>query len=459
MMVRNQIVCFDDFERRGKGLDTKDVLGLISFLREQRNCKVALILNDERLEGHERIEFETHLEKVLDISLVYEPSAPQAAAIGAAGEAETKRIVADRCSALGITNIRTIKRAVQFVESIEPKLANQDPKVLGTAIRSLVLFCWCRDQPDEAPPLDYLESKRLGSFGNGWQIATKGEPESDESRWSARLQAYGYLGADDFDLVLIEAVRKGYFNDERLASEARKLSAKFAKGRADGYLEEAWRRVSNSFHDDQDAVLDGIRDAFFKNIEYVAPATLNATVKLFKELGRETEAADMIARYVAARGEERSLFELDSDPSGTLVDDSDVIAAFETKAAEPRETPDFVTLLESAKNDYSVELVEALAAASVEDYRRAFKSRVGEPHRQLVYNALQYSRISNATPPMRLVTDKARQALLAIAAESTFNAFRVARFGVTTRNASQPAKGVESNGEPAAEHSDHGNSA
>ena len=41
LMVRNQIICIDDFERKGDKLKPKDVLGLISFLKEQRSCKVA----------------------------------------------------------------------------------------------------------------------------------------------------------------------------------------------------------------------------------------------------------------------------------------------------------------------------------------------------------------------------------------------------------------------------------
>lgn len=40
MTVREQVICIDDLERRGKNLDVVDVLGLISFLCEQRKCKV-----------------------------------------------------------------------------------------------------------------------------------------------------------------------------------------------------------------------------------------------------------------------------------------------------------------------------------------------------------------------------------------------------------------------------------
>jgi Cdc6-like AAA superfamily ATPase len=49
LLVRNQIVCFDDLERKGEGLRSADVLGYISQLKEERNCKVVLLLNDEQL--------------------------------------------------------------------------------------------------------------------------------------------------------------------------------------------------------------------------------------------------------------------------------------------------------------------------------------------------------------------------------------------------------------------------
>src|SRR5205807_10353636 len=40
--IRNQVICIDDLERRGSALSVKDVFGLISYLRDQRGCKVAL---------------------------------------------------------------------------------------------------------------------------------------------------------------------------------------------------------------------------------------------------------------------------------------------------------------------------------------------------------------------------------------------------------------------------------
>jgi hypothetical protein len=53
--IRTQIVCIDDLERRGNGLSVKDVFGLASYLREQRNCKIVFLLNQEKLGDSESI--------------------------------------------------------------------------------------------------------------------------------------------------------------------------------------------------------------------------------------------------------------------------------------------------------------------------------------------------------------------------------------------------------------------
>ena len=44
--VAEQIICLDDLERKGEKIKVREILGLASFLKEQRKCKVVLILND-----------------------------------------------------------------------------------------------------------------------------------------------------------------------------------------------------------------------------------------------------------------------------------------------------------------------------------------------------------------------------------------------------------------------------
>ncbi|WP_315979744.1 P-loop NTPase fold protein [Aliamphritea spongicola] len=47
LSMSNTIICFDDIERHSQKVTIKDFMGLVSFFKEQKNCKVILLLNEE----------------------------------------------------------------------------------------------------------------------------------------------------------------------------------------------------------------------------------------------------------------------------------------------------------------------------------------------------------------------------------------------------------------------------
>jgi hypothetical protein len=63
LTVRDQLICIDDIERAGDGLRAQDVLGLALFLKEQRKCRVVLLLNDEQIKEDEKDGFALAIEK------------------------------------------------------------------------------------------------------------------------------------------------------------------------------------------------------------------------------------------------------------------------------------------------------------------------------------------------------------------------------------------------------------
>ncbi len=52
---KNITICFDDFERVSKEVDIKDVIGLISELKEQKECKIVIINNIDQLEDSDSL--------------------------------------------------------------------------------------------------------------------------------------------------------------------------------------------------------------------------------------------------------------------------------------------------------------------------------------------------------------------------------------------------------------------
>ncbi len=126
LFVREQIICFDDLERAGKGLEAKDVLGLITFLKEQRRCKVVLLLNQEALDEVAGQDFRTQLEKVADITLEFSPSSAEAAAIAFNAENKISQQLKRQCEILGITNIRVMVKIRRLAERLETLLSEFD---------------------------------------------------------------------------------------------------------------------------------------------------------------------------------------------------------------------------------------------------------------------------------------------------------------------------------------------
>ena len=123
LSVTETIVCIDDVERRGNDLSIREVLGLVSSLKEHKKCKVVLILNDDALKQDKR-EFRTYFEKTIDVALTFEPSAAECARIALDHTIPFNKQLADYCITLGISNIRVIKKIERAVGKLHPLLSD-----------------------------------------------------------------------------------------------------------------------------------------------------------------------------------------------------------------------------------------------------------------------------------------------------------------------------------------------
>lgn len=113
------IVCFDDFERISDNLSLKDVLGLISQLKEQKNCKVVMIYNQDKLEIKGNEVLSSYKDKIIDYELHYQPT------VAESYQAASHHLNAFQAHPLpyfelkGINNIRIMKRVVNALNDFE----------------------------------------------------------------------------------------------------------------------------------------------------------------------------------------------------------------------------------------------------------------------------------------------------------------------------------------------------
>ncbi|KYK79647.1 P-loop NTPase fold protein [Aggregatibacter actinomycetemcomitans] len=66
--IEDTVICIDDFERKSDKLDTREIMGLINFLKEEKKCKIIMILHEDKSKDLEV--FREYKEKVFDDVLI-----------------------------------------------------------------------------------------------------------------------------------------------------------------------------------------------------------------------------------------------------------------------------------------------------------------------------------------------------------------------------------------------------
>ncbi|MDN5665310.1 MAG: KAP family NTPase [Psychrobacter sp.] len=70
--LKDTLVCLDDIERKSDSLSMSETMGLVNYLKNERNCQIIMILHDA--ESEDRDYFDKHKEKVFDELLVLDDS-------------------------------------------------------------------------------------------------------------------------------------------------------------------------------------------------------------------------------------------------------------------------------------------------------------------------------------------------------------------------------------------------
>jgi hypothetical protein len=425
--VRNQIICIDDLERRGGNLTVGDVLGLISFLKEQRKCKIILLLNDQALSGSGASELTSYFEKVVDSNIRFSPDSADSVRIALSRTDDISKQLGEKCISLGISNIRVIKKIERVIREVAFPLAGYNPLVFSQAIQSLTLLGWAVWQPNLAPSLPYLKAKR------GLDSAIKKDAADPKAAsWNALLEQYGFGYMDDFDLELLKVIENGYLDPLQIAQQASALDARIKAAGQNGSFEHAWRAYHDSFANNKDEVLNSIYAAFKSSINTITPMNLDATVRLFREFGRTDQAEEMFTFYMNNRVEDANFWDLERDSFGSEVQDPAIRAAFAKKYLLLHKPLDPVeALVHLATSDsWSNEIFEAVASLSVAEFANIFKGTTGKKLKHVINGALMFDRISNARPEQLEVSRRAKEALRSIGKESQLNARRVSKYGI-----------------------------
>ena len=157
-MVRNFLICIDDLERKETSLSASALLGLITSLREERNCKIVLLYNESEIEPKSELEssLAEYREKVFDREVAFTPSVEDCFKIIFSSKTDnyqfapstevglfgnTEGSVFEIFSAANVTNIRVIEKTKVALDYFKAELSDKYPNLWPDFARQVTKLC------------------------------------------------------------------------------------------------------------------------------------------------------------------------------------------------------------------------------------------------------------------------------------------------------------------------------
>ncbi len=387
-----------------------------------------MLLNSSELADSDGKAFSTFLEKVVDRSLEFSPTSEECSRIAFSVNDEISKEVSRHVVSLGISNIRVMRKIEGIARQLKDALKNYHAQVFARTLQSAVVLSWAFLQPTVAPSLEYLTTKKTrGLFG----LSEEKEWTTDEAAWNTLLDAYGYLWTDEFDLIILKCVQRGYFDNETLSNHPKLLHYEIVAGRAVGFMDAALKLFYGSFITEEAEVLEAIEEEFHRQVQYVNLNTLCIIVQLFKDLDQPSRASNLIQHYVTHKEQPKEDWNVAIAPFGVAGLDDEIRQALDIKYSSfPTEAPNTTELLRAliAAKGFDAAATSALAITPVDEYYNSFRS-AGDISLMLE-TIFSFRRIVNPNLEMIEVMDRATRALERIGQESRLNKLRVARYGI-----------------------------
>ncbi|CAB3647347.1 hypothetical protein LMG26696_02594 [Achromobacter pulmonis] len=427
--IRQQLICFDDLERRGANLSIRDLLGLVSFLVEQRQCRVCVILNDQQIVGKELDEWRAQREKVFIAEITYDPSLEHTLTVALDNSRsevwlEPARIALEE---LGLKNIRLVRRMTRML-GLAFK-ANVPAALVNKVVRETIFLMYSHSGAGEgAPPLDFVMkfnsiTRMVQRMANG----SEAHPETEEeARWSELIQSYGFDGSGEIAKVLCAGVRSGFPDLDRLSRELEAFNQSHSRDLEKMAFRDSWALYHDYVTENCEETLDSLDRSWPNASSHSEATSLLAVVGKFRLYGRGERASQFIDQWIQERVGER-VYELEPralNVFDTITDEEFLAKVTAARLANVVTMPLADALHEIAQRRELDASTLAIAKSTVEELLTALEENPG-PHLSSAISVCLELGGAHGPDTWGLAATRMREALLIIAGRSPWSAERM----------------------------------
>lgn len=433
--VRNAVVCFDDLERGGTNLRLADVFGLALFLKDERQCKVIIVSNEDKLSPDRKKDLLLHLEKVVDETINLAPTPGEACNIALGLTPDSAgMLLGSRINQLGISNIRVITRLGNMAAELADLLIGCHERVLQKAIQALSLFGAAKflsDDDNRFPSFDYLMELQnpWAHYLSGEKAGKKTEEDRKLVGWGALLEACEYSVTSRLDAEIGRSVKRGFFDKGAIVPLAKELSDTFEVDTLLWEFSAKWICFWQTLDGNGDQLLTELRDATIRAIAVISLDDLKNAYDVFSEVGQTDIATELLELFIATNQRLPAAFnQVDGEFSETFTGAFAARLRDEKNKRTPQ--PSVVEALDRIDPDRGWTLGDAriVSMADTGEIERILRQSKGLEFRTRLRALLSIGTIQNGLEHEEPVSQRTVEILKKLANEDPITAIRLRRY-------------------------------
>ncbi|NMF85761.1 P-loop NTPase fold protein [Nodosilinea sp. P-1105] len=293
-LIFDYLVCIDDFERKQDDLEVGQVMGLINELSFQRKCKVVVILNEEKLDKENAIDFKKYREKIADVEIRYSPSTQENILKVFSGKEFYFERILQIFQYLGSVNIRIFKRFKWAIEHIQEYTNACEDAVKVEVAAHLALYSWAFLESDQDLSLPFVKQS-LNTYGYILVNMQKDKDDSmfteHEKRWLNEVIPNLPISEAKYDENITNLIQYGYLLDEEDFIE--NISEENEKEKKYQYrqrIENVFAMYQYSLRDNQKEIVQASHDLLAIGLEKILFSDFSKVITLLDALEENTDS-------------------------------------------------------------------------------------------------------------------------------------------------------------------------
>lgn len=297
LLLNDALICLDDLERRGKDLDLAAVLGLVSMLKEERNCKVVIIFNQEKLiadQGAKEV-WGRYCEKIVDASLAFDPKVESNLAVAIKNEGIRTHLLPVFLK-LNVNNLRVMNLCNWLVEEFQSSLLRIPKEAHAKILLHIGVYCCVRYAQVLGPEHDVSWVLELNPY------SFMGDDEVTEAATkAANIMATISFCPNDYDKSIVDCLLIGTYDQENFVYLVNRDCEQQKWSETEDAYVATWKEFYGSrFTVATAQVSDAMVDFLHSHFKTLRMKYMHNTVDFILRIddGRHSEMTELYSSYV-----------------------------------------------------------------------------------------------------------------------------------------------------------------